>query len=339
MINFFSIEFFAGAILGIVISFLAVNFFKKSKNSEGDFAKELENLKNEIKNYQDSNQKERGSVSQILEDMRLTEKNFVDEAKKIRNTLISGGNQKQGAWGEMVLKHILKDRLGFTEGEEFETKGIETEDGVKIPDVIVHFPDGRDVLIDSKVSLTAWDEYINATDNATQADAKKRHIISIKNHISSLEKKHYSKIKGVNSLDTVIMFVAIEPSVSSLGNDSREIMDFALSKKITLVGPAMLYFALKTVENLWKTEKQSKNILEVIEIANKVSSQAVEIYESAAEAKKTMAKSTEGIDKVLDKIKDGRGSMIGRIEKMNQVGGLSPKKSIPLNIKGEVSDE
>ena len=101
----------------------------------------------------------------------------------------------------------------------------------------------------------------------------------------------------------------------------------------------MLYFALKTVENLWKTEKQSKNILEVIEIANKVSSQAVEIYESAAEAKKTIVKSTEGIDKVLDKIKDGKGSMMGRIDKMNQVGGLSPKKSIPLDIKGEVSDE
>ena len=146
-------------------------------------------------------------------------------------------------------------------------------------------------------------------------------------------------MKGVNSLDTIIMFVAIEPSVSSLGNDSREIMDFALSKKITLVGPAMLYFALKTVENLWKTEKQSKNILEVIEIANKVSYQAIEIYESAADAKKAIAKSTEGIDMVLDKIKDGRGSMIGRIEKMNQVGGLSPKKNIPLNIKGEVSDE
>ena len=116
-------------------------------------------------------------------------------------------------------------------------------------------------------------------------------------------------------------------------------MDYAISKKITLVGPSMLYFALKTVEYFWKTEKQSKNVQNIIDLANKVSAQSVEIYDSAKSAQDSVEKSMEKLDAVMSKIKDGRGSLLSRIVKMIKIGGLSPKKEIPHNIREEVDEE
>ena len=151
--------------------------------------------------------------------------------------------------------------------------------------------------------------------------------------------KNYQKIKDINSLDTVIMFCPNEPSISSLGDISRNIMDYAISKKITLVGPSMLYFALKTVEYFWKTEKQSKNVQKIIDLANKVSSQSVEIYDSAQSAHDSVEKSMEKLDAVMSKIKDGKGSLLSRILKMVKIGGLSPKKEIPHSIREEADFE
>jgi DNA anti-recombination protein RmuC len=116
-------------------------------------------------------------------------------------------------------------------------------------------------------------------------------------------------------------------------------MDYAISKKITLVGPSMLYFALKTVEYFWKTEKQSKNVQRIIDLANKISAQSVEIYDSAQSAHDSVEKSMEKLEAVMSKIKDGRGSLLSRILKMIKVGGLSPKKEIPNKVKEEVDQD
>ena len=134
------------------------------------------------------------------------------------------------------------------------------------------------------------------------------------------------------------MFCPNEPSISSLGDISRNLMDYAISKKVTLVGPSMLYFALKTVEYFWKTEKQSKNVQNIIDLANKVSSQSVEIYDSAQTAHASVEKTMEKLDAVMNKIK-GRGSLLSKILKMVRIGGLSPKKEIPHNIREEIADD
>ena len=320
-----------GLIIGALLGVGGVILFKQKKQKVdlGDFKKDLENLEKQFKDYHSKADKDRGSFNQVLKDMRTIEESFGKEVDGLKTVLVSGGNQKQGAWGQLVLETILK-KLQFTEGEEYETqKGFSTEEGRKIPDVIVHFPEGRDVIIDSKVSLTAWDEYVSNTDEVVKAKARQRHITSVKEHIKSLAKKHYQKIKDLKSLDTVIMFTPNEPSISSLGRDSRDIMDLALSLKITLVGPAMLYFVLKTAEANWKADRQSKNLKQVVEIADKICSQAVEIYESAKSSKDSVEKTIKGLDKVLSQIQDGRGSFLGRIKKMIKIGGFTPKKQIP----------
>jgi len=338
-INFFSIEILLGLAIGLLLGFFIKNFFKKEEIKTGDYSRNLEILTKKIEDFQSENNKDRGSVSQILTDMRAAEQNIGTVAKELKNTITSGGGQKQGDWGQMVLEFILRDKLQFTEGEEFEVqKSFDAEEGRQIPDVIVHFPNNRDVIIDSKVSLQAWDEYVNSTDDRIKEEALLRHKKSMKTHIDSLSKKKYQTIKDINTLDTVIMFCPNESAISSLGEGSRKMMDYAISKKITLVGPTMLYYALKTVEYFWKTEKQSKNIKDVIDIANKLSSQAVEIYQSAKNAQVSIGKSSEGLDEILNKIKDGKGNFLNKIAKMNKIGGLSPKKQVPKDINDEDTD-
>ena len=335
-----------GIIIGIIIGSGGIILFQKinkdhaENKKDSDVFGEIKSLKEEIEKYNTDADKDRGSINQILTDMRSAEQQVVQEAREIKKTLVTGGGQKQGAWGQMVLEYILKNKLQFTKGQEFESqKSFNTEDGRLIPDVLVHFPDGRDVVIDSKVSLTAWDRFVNSTDETEKKEALSDHRISIKNHIDSLAGKNYQNIKDINSLDTVIMFCPNEPSISSLGDISRNMMDYAISKKITLVGPSMLYFALKTVEYFWKTEKQSKNVQNIIDLANKVSAQSVEIYDSAQSAHDSVEKSMIKLDAVMSKIKDGRGSLLSRILKMIKIGGLSPKKEIPNNIIEEVVEE
>ena len=335
-----------GIIIGTIIGSLGILLFQKVKKDQienkqdSEVFDEIKSLKKEVETYNTTAHKDRGAVTQILTDMRNAEKEVGDAAKEIKRTLVTGGGQKQGAWGQLILEHILENKLQFTKGQEFEIqKSFNTEDGRLIPDVLVHFPDGRDVIIDSKVSLTAWDRYVNSTDEAEKKAALSDHRISIKSHIDSLAKKNYQEIKDINSLDTVIMFCPNEPSISSLGDISRNMMDYAISKKITLVGPSMLYFSLKTVEYFWKTEKQSKNVQNIIELANKVGSQSVEIYESAQSAHDSVEKTMGKLDAVMSKIKDGRGSLLSKILKMVKIGGLSPKKEIPHKIRNEVDED
>ena len=334
-VNLFSLETLAGLILGLLLAFFIKNVFKK-KEDLGDYSKNLETLTGKIEEFQEQNAEERGEVKEKLKAAKEGSDEVVKAAEAIHRTLVSGGGQQQGAWGELVLNHILTKSLQFRQGQEFETKGFATEEGNKIPDVIVHYPDDRDIVIDSKVSLTAWDEYVNATDEPTKEDALKRHKKSIKDHIDGLAKKNYQGIKEINTLDMVIMFCPNEDAFFRLPDKSSpKMIDYALSKKITLSGPSSLYATLKSVERSWKIDKQSKNIKDIIDIANKVSSQAVEIYESAEEAKKSIKKTSEGIEKVTKKIKDGKGSFLSRIIKMNKLGGLFPKKQPPSIIIDE----
>ena len=128
------------------------------------------------------------------------------------------------------------------------------------------------------------------------------------------------------------MFCPNEAAISSLGNSSRKMMDYAIQKKITLVGPSMLYFTLKTVEYYWKAEKQSKNTQKIIDLANKISSQTVDIYNSAKKAQDSFKKTSDGITEVMDKIKDGKGSLLSKTSKINKIGGLTPKKLPPDDV-------
>ena len=334
-----------GLILGIVIGAGAtVIYFKLNNKNQNEvdiesYSKNLDDLKKAIEGYQKTNSEDRGTVKTLLEAVQSGNKEVKEEAEKIANTFISGGGQKQGVWGEIVLNNILTNNLGFREGHEFITqKNFNTDEGNLQPDVIINYPDGKCMIVDSKVSLTAWDEYANSTDERIKEDALKRHKQSLKNHIDSLNKKNYQGIKDLKTLDTIIMFCPNEKALELPDKGGQKLMEYALSKKVTLCGPSMLFLILKVAEYFWKADKQSKNILNVIELANKISSQTVDIYNSAKKAQDSFKKTSDGITEVMDKIKDGKGSLLSKTSKINKIGGLTPKKLPPTDVN-EDDDE
>ena len=338
MINFLSLEFLLGIIVGCLVV-VAIYQLTKINNDNSSLETKITAIQTLLGNMKTEEDQRTGSINTALTDIKTVSQEISLRSQEIKNTLISGPGQKQGAWGQMVLEFIL-GKLGFTEGQEFQTQvSMKTDDGAtKIPDVIVHFPDKdgqRDVVIDSKVSLTAWNEYENSDDENIKEEALKRHKKSIKDHIDSLSKKNYQKELGIKSLDGVIMFCPNEAAISTLGNSSRLMMEYAIEKKITLVGPAMLYFTLKTVEYYWRAEKQSKNTQQVIKLAEEIGSISIKVYEGAKKSVESIKKTSDGIDEVMNKIKDGRGSLLGKVNKMEKVGGISVKESqkIPQESK------
>ena len=338
MINLFSLETLIGFIAGIFIGWVIKNIFSKKENV-GDLATNLKSLEAKIDGFQTSNATERGSIKTILQDIKTGEADVIKAAEDIKKTLVTGGSQNQGSWGELVLTRILTENLSFTEGEEFEVhKSFNDEDGRKIPDVIIHFPDGRDVIVDSKVSLKAWDEYVNATDEREKEDALERHKLSLKTHIDTLAKKNYQGIKGIKTVDTVIMFCPNESAISILPRQGgSKLFEYAIKNKVTLASPSIFYYMLKTAEYSWKADKQSKNVADIIKLANLVSAQAVDIYGSAKKAQEAIANTSDKVSEVMEKIKDGSGSFLSRIKRMNKLG-LTPKKQIPIIVDDDDDD-
>jgi DNA recombination protein RmuC len=341
MIDLSSTEFFLGIILGLLLGLVVKSFFSKKeiKDNTDDYAKNLKELEKKIQEYQTTNSEDRGAVQTLLTLVNTGQTKVVEEAEKIANTFISGGGQRQGVWGEMVLNNILTNNLGFKEGREFVTQeNYSTNEGNLQPDVIINFPDGRSVIVDAKVSLTAWDEYANSSDETIKEQALKRHKQSLKNHIDNLNGKNYQGIKDLNTLDTIIMFCPNEKAISELPDEGgKKLMEYALSKKVTLCVPSMLFYTLKVAEYFWNADKQSKNISNVIELATKISNQAVDIYASAKKAEDAIKKTSDGVAEVMEKIKDGRGSFLSKVSKMNRIGGLTPKKIPPSDV-GEDDD-
>ena len=336
MIDIFSVTFLLGVILGLFAGFTIKSYFSKKNENEVDideYSQNLKDLKKVIEGYQTTNSEDRGAVQTLLTTVQTEVAGVKDESQRIANTFISGGGQKQGAWGQMVLNNILTNNLGFREGHEYLTQeSYNTEEGNLQPDVIINYPDGKCMIVDSKVSLTAFDEYANSSDERTKEDALKRHKQSLKNHIDSLNKKNYQGIKDLKTLDTVIMFVPNEKALELPDKGGLKLVEYALSKKVTLCGPSMLFLIFKVVEYFWKADKQSKNIMDVIELANKISTQTVDIYNSAKKAQDSIQKTSLGVSEVMDKIKDGKGSLLSKTSKMNKIGGLTPKKLPPSDI-------
>ena len=335
MINFLSLEFLLGIIVGCLVV-VAIYQLTKRNNDNSSLETKITAIQTLLGNMKTEEDQRTGSINTALTDIKTASQEISLRSQEIKNTLISGPGQKQGAWGQMVLNNILTNNLGFREGHEYLTQeNYHTDEGNLQPDVIINYPDGKCMIVDSKVSLTAFDEYANSSDERIKEDALKRHKQSLKNHIDSLNKKNYQGIKELKTLDTVIMFVPNEKALELPEKGGQKLVEYALSKKVTLCGPSMLYLVFKVVEYFWKADRQSKNILNVIELANKISTQSVDIYNSAKKAQDSIQKTSLGVSEVMDKIKDGKGSLLSKTLKMNKIGGLTPKKLPP----GDVEDD
>jgi len=312
----FLLGFFSGAGV-IALLYFFVNARKKSDVKENN---DLDSLKTNIL-----------SIQQSLQNFNLAQ-------DRIENTLIRGGAQQQGLWGEFVLKNIL-DSVGLREGKEYETqKAYKDSDGnLQKPDVVVHMPGKRDIIIDSKVSLSAWHDYSNTKDQNAKAMHLKKFLEAVKNFVRSLSKDNYANLYEINTIDNVLMFIPIEPALLALYNEGVKIIEDAWQKKIMIVGPSTLPYLLKAVENMWRLDKQTKTIKDIAAAATDIYDKTVNVYESFNQANQSIDKAKDKMDEAKSRLQDGPGSLTKKVQKMKELGRLSTKKQLPIDSEDDIN--
>jgi len=312
----FLLGFFSGAGV-IALLYFFVNARKKSDVKENN---DLDSLKTNIL-----------SIQQSLQNFNLAQ-------DRIENTLIRGGAQQQGLWGEFVLKNIL-DSVGLREGKEYETqKAYKDSDGnLQKPDVVVHMPGKRDIIIDSKVSLSAWHDYSNTKDQNAKAMHLKKFLEAVKNFVRSLSKDNYANLYEINTIDNVLMFIPIEPALLALYNEGVKIIEDAWQKKIMIVGPSTLPYLLKAVENMWRLDKQTKTIKDIAAAATDIYDKTVNVYESFNQANQSIDKAKDKMDEAKSRLQDGPGSLTKKVQKMKELGRLSTKKKLPIDSEDNIN--
>jgi DNA recombination protein RmuC len=271
-------------------------------------------------------------------------KNLIDLNKQVSeeaNNLalaLKGDNKQQGNWGEMVLEKIL-ERSGLKEGDEFKTQFTSTNaEGDKIkPDVVIFLPDNKHVVVDSKVSLVAYNSCINAGSEEDRLRYLKAHIESVRGHIKLLSDKNYQTAAGLESPDFVLLFIPIESSFSLAVQGDAELFNYAWDRKIVIVSPSTLLATLRTIASIWKQERQTRNAIEIAEEGGKLYDKFVGFYEDLVKVGKKMDDAKGDYVEAMKKLYDGTGNLVRRAEKMRELGAKTTKQ-LPTQLIERASE-
>ncbi len=252
---------------------------------------------------------------------------------------LKGDSKKQGDWGEFQLEIIL-EKAGLHKEIHYTTQGgfRDESNNLKKPDFIVNLPDNKHLIIDSKVSLTGYDKYYNAENEITESVGLKNHITSVRKHIKELGTKNYTELYGINSPDYVLMFVPIEPALMLvLQNDHNLYLD-ALDKNVVLVSTSTLLATLSTVASIWKQEDQKRNVFEIARQAGALYDKFEGLVQDLLKVGKQINASQEGYKAAMNKLIEGKGNLINRVESLKKLGAKT-KKSLPNNLLQRAKQE
>jgi DNA recombination protein RmuC len=280
---------------------------------------------------------ERASLKTEILGLKELNIQITQEAAALTNAL-KGDNKQQGNWGEVVLSRIL-DESGLREGHEYEIqKHLVAGDGKRYrPDVVVHLPNQKDIVIDSKVSLVAHERVVNAESDETRRRALKEHIVSMKGHIKGLSKKDYQDLAGVKTLDYVLMFVPIESAFLSAVQSEPELVKLAMDNQIMLVSPNNLLVALRTINNIWQYEYQNQHAKKIAAKARNMYDKFAGFVDDMQKIGKNMETLEKSYDLAMNKLSNGRGNLIRQAESFKGLG-VTPTKSIDKELLGIDSD-
>ncbi|CAC9536919.1 DNA recombination protein RmuC [Bathymodiolus heckerae thiotrophic gill symbiont] len=267
--------------------------------------------------------KERATLAAQIDNLKKTSIEAQQTTQNLTNAL-TYDNKQQGDWGEMILSSILSSS-GLREGHEFDTqKQLKNEQGVSFkPDVILHLPDEKDIIIDSKVSLKAYKDYIADQSNATSLKA---HVSSVEAHINGISIKEYENLEGVLTLDFIFVFIPIESALLVALDHKPDLFTIALKKNIVLVSPSTLMMSLKTVHHIWQTERQNLNSEEIARQAGAMYDKLFGFIKSMDDIEKHLDKAQKSYKEARSKLSEGKGNLIGRAEKLKALGVQSKKE-------------
>ncbi|WP_241722505.1 DNA recombination protein RmuC [Raoultella sp. HC6] len=286
-------------------------FRRQVQDSFGQEARERHTLAHEIRNLQQLNTR------------------MAQEALNLTRAL-KGDNKTQGNWGEVVLTRVL-EASGLREGYEYQTQvSIETESRSRMqPDVVVRLPQGKDVVIDAKMTLVAYERYFNAEDDYAREAALQEHIASVRSHIRLLGRKDYQQLPGLRSLDYVLMFIPVEPAFLLAIDRQPELISEALQHNIMLVSPTTLLVALRTIANLWRYEHQSRNAQKIAERAGRLYDKMRLFVDDMSAIGQSLDKAQDNYRQAMKKLASGRGNLLVQAEAFRGLGvevkrGINP---------------
>ena len=284
----------------------------------GDFRKQVESA------YDKENAERNKLVGQLGELQKQTMQ-ISEDAVSLANAL-RGDNKAQGNWGEFVLEKLLEDS-GLTRGREYDTQVAHKDESGRRrnPDVIIHLPEGRDIVIDAKVSLVDYERYFHAEDDETKQQCLRQHLNSLRAHIKGLSHKQYEDLDGVNSLDFVLIFVPVEAAFMLALDQDPEMIRDAYDRGIILASPNTLMVTLRTIKNLWRYEDQSRNAQLIADKAGGLYDHFVRFVESLNEVGKHINKSQEAWNTAHKRLAEGKGNLVRRTEELKKLGAKAKK--------------
>lgn len=245
---------------------------------------------------------------------------------------LKGDSKLQGNWGELVLERVL-EKSGLEKGREYEVQQSFTNDeGTRIlPDVIINLPDGKKMVVDSKVSLTGYERYINEEDETLKTAYLKEHVTSIKRHVEQLSAKNYQDIYQMESPDFVLLFIPIEPAFALALNDDSSLYSKAFEKNIVIVTPTTLLATLRTIDSMWTNQKQQENAIEIARQAGALYDKFEGFVSDLIKIGKKMDEAKSEYGNAMNKLVEGKGNLVNSVEKLKKMGAKA-KKALPETI-------
>ena len=274
--------------------------------------------------------RERFSLAKELERLQLLNQRLSDEATNLTRAL--KGQKTQGNWGELVLERVL-EHAGLEKGREYETQAsFKGADGERFqPDVLIQLPGDKQVIIDAKVSLTAYQQYISADDEVIRQQALKQHLLSLRSHLKGLSGKDYKRLEGLHSLDFVLLFVPIEAAFAAALQADQNLFQEAFEQNVVIVSPTTLLATLRVIDSLWRQERQSQNARDIAERAGQLYDKFVAFIGDLDEVGSRLKQLDKAYDAARNKLCDGRGNLINRVENLKLLGARA-SKSLPADL-------
>ena len=281
--------------------------------------------------------KERAALSQNLQQLFSLNQQVSKEANELTRAL-KGSTKTQGNWGEMVLERVL-EAAALRKGQEYDTQeSHQREDGSRAqPDVIIRLPEERNLVIDAKVSLTAYEDYASAEEGPARVAALKRHLDSVRNHVKGLSERNYQQIHGLGSFDFVLMFVAVEPAFMLAVTEDRDLFQQAWSRNVMLVSPSTLLFVLRTVAHLWRQDAQNRNALEIAKRGAELYDKLAGFVESLDSIGNRLSQAQRDFDTAKSRL-TGKGGAVRQAEMLRELG-VKPAKTLPAGLLAKPLDE
>jgi DNA recombination protein RmuC len=299
---------------------------------------QLSEFRKRVDTVYDKDSQDRSSLRAELQQLKELNQRMSQEALNLTRAL-KGDNKAQGNWGEVVLERVLEES-GLRKGHEYETQLAMTSDEGRrrYPDVVVHLPDNKDIVIDAKVALVHYERYCSADDEAERAAALRLHVAAVRAHIDGLSLKQYENLPGIRSLDFVLIFIPIEAAFLAAFENDPGLFSSAYEKNIIVVSPTTLLATLRTVQTIWRYERQNNNAELIAKQAGALHDQFALVLEALQEVGRLIDKSHNAYELTLDRLARGKGNMVKRVNDLAKLGAKT-KRNLPSELLERADDE